>query len=148
MFGGQGPRVELVTHFVGFIPRFFQQLSAQDMVKNAAKSNCGAALNLVDEMVCRMRGANFPYGSHCSPLAFGYSEHRVQLPRLSIDLFWSARLHRDPTNQWLRKVIVTRCELPRIGSSSCMSSLLEQHRSPLDLPEDTCIYKISIGDNI
>lgn len=52
------------------------------------------------------------------PLALDYSEHPVQLPRLSIDLFWHARLHRDPANQWLRNVIAIQCELPRIGSNN------------------------------
>ncbi|KYO84085.1 LysR family transcriptional regulator [Pseudomonas aeruginosa] len=47
--------------------------------------------------------------------ALGCSEHPVQLPRLSIDLFWHARLHRDPANQWLRNVIAIQCELPKIS---------------------------------
>lgn len=31
--------------------------------------------------------------------------HPVKLPDHSIDLFWHAKLHRDPANQWLRRVI-------------------------------------------
>lgn len=52
------------------------------------------------------------------PPALGYSEHPLQLPRLSIDLFWHARLHRDPANQWLRNIIAVQCELPRIGQNN------------------------------
>ncbi|WP_161793918.1 hypothetical protein [Pseudomonas sp. 11/12A] len=52
------------------------------------------------------------------PLALGYSEHPVPLPRLSIDLFWHARLHRDPATQWLRNVIAIQCELPTICSNN------------------------------
>src|SRR5262249_29784753 len=30
----------------------------------------------------------------------------VGLPAIPIDLFWSARYHRDPANQWLRTLMV------------------------------------------
>lgn len=31
--------------------------------------------------------------------------HPVNLPEHSIDLFWHAKLHRDPANQWLRRIV-------------------------------------------
>jgi len=32
--------------------------------------------------------------------------HPVELPEIQINLFWHARYHRDPANQWLRKEFV------------------------------------------
>lgn len=29
----------------------------------------------------------------------------VSVPEVSIDAFWHSRLHRDPANQWLRRLI-------------------------------------------
>jgi len=39
------------------------------------------------------------------PFGVTYSNHPVDLPEVSIDIFWNARLHRDPANQWLRRLI-------------------------------------------
>ena len=40
-----------------------------------------------------------------APFDLTYSPHPVALPEASIDIFWHARLHRDPGNQWLRRMI-------------------------------------------
>lgn len=37
-------------------------------------------------------------------LGLKYFPHPVDLPEHSIDLFWHAKMHRDPANQWLRRV--------------------------------------------
>jgi len=39
------------------------------------------------------------------PFNITYATHPVTLPEVSIDMFWHARLHRDPANQWLRRMI-------------------------------------------
>lgn len=39
------------------------------------------------------------------PFGLRYVPHPVKLPELSIEMFWHARLHRDPGNQWLRRLI-------------------------------------------
>ncbi len=39
------------------------------------------------------------------PFGVGFAPHPVALPEVSIDIFWNARLHRDPANQWLRRLI-------------------------------------------
>ena len=33
-----------------------------------------------------------------------YVTHPIKLPSIQINLYWHARFHRDPTNQWLRTV--------------------------------------------
>lgn len=40
-----------------------------------------------------------------APFGLKYFPHPVALPEPSIDLFWHAKLHRDPANQWLRRLI-------------------------------------------
>lgn len=39
------------------------------------------------------------------PFGIRFAQHPVALPEASIDVFWNARLHRDPANQWLRRLI-------------------------------------------
>lgn len=39
------------------------------------------------------------------PFGIRSVSHPVSLPEASIDIFWNARLHRDPANQWLRRLI-------------------------------------------
>eukprot|EP00611_Tribonema_gayanum_P029860 TRINITY_DN8130_c0_g2_i1.p3 TRINITY_DN8130_c0_g2~~TRINITY_DN8130_c0_g2_i1.p3 ORF type:complete len:307 (+),score=97.63 TRINITY_DN8130_c0_g2_i1:117-1037(+) len=39
------------------------------------------------------------------PFGISFTHHPVELPEVSIDIFWNARLHRDPANQWLRRLI-------------------------------------------
>lgn len=34
-----------------------------------------------------------------------YARHPVDLPEIQINLFWHARYHRDPANQWLRSLV-------------------------------------------
>jgi DNA-binding transcriptional LysR family regulator len=40
-----------------------------------------------------------PYGLTSVP-------HPIELPRISIDLFWHRRQQRDPANMWLRTLLV------------------------------------------
>jgi DNA-binding transcriptional LysR family regulator len=44
--------------------------------------------------------------SVAAPFGLAYVAHPAKLPEISIDLFWHARHHRDPANQWLRTIIV------------------------------------------
>lgn len=39
------------------------------------------------------------------PFNVAYTTHPLTLSEVSIDIFWHARLHRDPANQWLRRLI-------------------------------------------
>lgn len=39
------------------------------------------------------------------PFGLGYAPHPADLPEMSINLFWHARYHKDPANQWLRTLI-------------------------------------------
>lgn len=39
------------------------------------------------------------------PFGLIHAPHPVALPEVSIDTFWHAKLHRDPANQWLRRMI-------------------------------------------
>ncbi len=39
------------------------------------------------------------------PLNLSYAAHPIDLPKVEINLFWHARYHRDPGNQWLRQLI-------------------------------------------
>ena len=42
---------------------------------------------------------------YASPLSLSYVAHPIDLPKVEINLFWHARYHRDPGNQWLRQLI-------------------------------------------
>ncbi|MGB1560981.1 MAG: LysR family transcriptional regulator [Sinimarinibacterium flocculans] len=50
---------------------------------------------LPERLAKRLEG---PFKLTCVP-------HPVKLPDHSIDLFWHAKLHRDPANQWLRRLM-------------------------------------------
>jgi DNA-binding transcriptional LysR family regulator len=39
------------------------------------------------------------------PFGLTYRPHPVQLPEVAINLFWHAKVHRYPANQWLRGVV-------------------------------------------
>jgi DNA-binding transcriptional LysR family regulator len=39
------------------------------------------------------------------PFGLKYVDHPMPLPEIGINLFWHARFHREPGNQWLRGVI-------------------------------------------
>ncbi|RYX95999.1 MAG: LysR family transcriptional regulator [Comamonadaceae bacterium] len=39
------------------------------------------------------------------PFNLTYVPHPVKLPQIAINLFWHAKYHRDPANQWLRGLI-------------------------------------------
>jgi DNA-binding transcriptional LysR family regulator len=46
------------------------------------------------------------YARECViPFGLKYVDHPVPLPEIGINLFWHARFHREPGNQWLRGVI-------------------------------------------
>jgi DNA-binding transcriptional LysR family regulator len=39
------------------------------------------------------------------PFGLVFRNHPMQLPRIPINAFWHARMHRSPANQWLRDVV-------------------------------------------
>lgn len=39
------------------------------------------------------------------PFGLTYAEHPAALPPIAINLFWHAKFHRDPANQWLRGLV-------------------------------------------
>ncbi|MDP2064408.1 MAG: LysR family transcriptional regulator [Burkholderiaceae bacterium] len=41
------------------------------------------------------------------PFGLGFRDHPAALPEVPINLFWHARYHKDPANQWLRSVVVS-----------------------------------------
>ena len=46
------------------------------------------------------------YANACvAPFGLKYVKHPLRLPEISINIFWHARMHRDPANQWLRQLI-------------------------------------------
>lgn len=50
------------------------------------------------------------------PFGLGRATHPVMLPEVSVDIFWHARLHRDPANQWLRRMIFELFSDPATGA--------------------------------
>ena len=40
------------------------------------------------------------------PFGLAYVPHPAKLPEIAINVFWHARSHRDPANQWLRSLVV------------------------------------------
>jgi DNA-binding transcriptional LysR family regulator len=40
------------------------------------------------------------------PFGLAYVAHPVEIPRAAINLFWHARMHKDPANVWLRNFIL------------------------------------------
>jgi DNA-binding transcriptional LysR family regulator len=41
-----------------------------------------------------------------TPFDLVYVKHPATLPEIAINLFWHAKFHRDPANEWLRRLIV------------------------------------------
>lgn len=39
------------------------------------------------------------------PFGLSSAKHPVKLPQHTIDLYWHAKVHKDPANQWLRRLI-------------------------------------------
>ena len=39
------------------------------------------------------------------PFGLRYVAHPAKLPEIAINVFWHARAHREPGNQWLRGVV-------------------------------------------
>lgn len=42
---------------------------------------------------------------YARPFNLTYTRHPVALPKFGINLFWHAKFHKEPGNQWLRKLI-------------------------------------------
>ena len=42
------------------------------------------------------------------PFGLHYVQHPVKLPEIAINLFWHAKFHKDPANQWLRSTIFAK----------------------------------------
>jgi len=46
------------------------------------------------------------YAKRCAePFGLKYVPHPVDLPQIGINLFWHAKFHKEPGNQWLRQLI-------------------------------------------
>lgn len=46
------------------------------------------------------------YAYRCAePFGLRYVDHPVDLPQIGINLFWHAKFHKEPGNQWLRQLI-------------------------------------------
>jgi len=43
--------------------------------------------------------------SVAAPFQLAYVAHPATLPEITINLFWHAKYHKDPANQWLRSLI-------------------------------------------
>jgi DNA-binding transcriptional LysR family regulator len=39
------------------------------------------------------------------PFALAYVKHRATLPEIAINMFWHAKFHKDPANEWLRNLV-------------------------------------------
>ena len=39
------------------------------------------------------------------PFGLAYVPHPAKLPEIAINVFWHAKVHRAPANQWLRGVV-------------------------------------------
>jgi len=47
------------------------------------------------------------YAQECAiPFSLRFAKHPVALPDVGINIFWHAKAHREPENQWLRNLIV------------------------------------------
>ena len=42
---------------------------------------------------------------YAEPFNLSYVSHPIALPKIGINLFWHAKYHKEPGNQWLRNVI-------------------------------------------
>jgi DNA-binding transcriptional LysR family regulator len=40
------------------------------------------------------------------PFGLGYAAHPAALPEIAIKVFWHAKVHKDPANQWLRQLVI------------------------------------------
>jgi DNA-binding transcriptional LysR family regulator len=47
-----------------------------------------------------------------APFNLKYVPHPVALPQMAVNMFWHSKFHRDPGNQWLRKMIHDHCSAP------------------------------------
>lgn len=43
--------------------------------------------------------------AHEKPFDLAFKPHPINLPPFSVNVFWHARYHKDPGNQWLRRLI-------------------------------------------
>jgi hypothetical protein len=41
------------------------------------------------------------------PFGLCHVTHPAKLPEIAINLFWHAKYHKDPANQWLRSALVS-----------------------------------------
>ena len=39
------------------------------------------------------------------PFGLAYVAHPAKLPEIAINVFWHAKSHKDPANQWLREAV-------------------------------------------
>ncbi|PJJ06701.1 LysR family transcriptional regulator [Janthinobacterium sp. 67] len=63
------------------------------------------------------------------PFGLSYSAHPVPFPEIAINLFWHARFHKEPGNQWMRGVIYkTFSDFSEDGASSVAPAMPERFR--------------------
>jgi hypothetical protein len=41
----------------------------------------------------------------CKPFDLVAVKHPADLPEVAINVFWHAKVHREPANQWLRGIL-------------------------------------------
>jgi hypothetical protein len=39
------------------------------------------------------------------PFGLAYAKHPASLPEIAINMFWHAKYHKDPANEWLRTLV-------------------------------------------
>lgn len=50
--------------------------------------------------------------AHAESFGLAFKPHPIDLPRFSVNVFWHARYHKDPGNQWLRRLIFSNLAAP------------------------------------
>jgi hypothetical protein len=55
------------------------------------------------------------FASRCvGPFGLTYVTHPAKLPEIAINVFWHAKFHREPGNQWLRSLIFNTFSSPHV----------------------------------
>src|ERR1700681_1253631 len=59
------------------------------------------------------------FASRCvKPFGLTYVTHPAKLPEIAINVFWHAKFHREPGNQWLRTLIFNTFSSPTVVSDT------------------------------
>ncbi len=76
------------------------------------------------------------------PFGLGFCPHPVKLPAIEINLFWHAKLQKDPANQWLRSLIGQMFSDASTSKKLRPAQRGAKHTRPID------VLSASIGPNI